>query len=441
MSSSPDLRAFDPLDPETLRCPTPHYAKMRATAPVLHLDRHGWYLVTRHDLVRDVLRDTATFSSQREKFVLQDSPEQKQIIEAVAAEGYPRVSTLLRVDPPAHTRYRRLVSKAFSPRAIAQFEQFAREISSDLLDAWDGLDRVEFVEGFAVPLPLRVIARALNVPDDRLDAFKRWSDDIVVATGATPTLDRVVEAERSVNEFQHYFAEALERRRQSPQDDLLTGLLNARIDDDDPEVTDTRPLDLPEMLNLIAQILTGGNETTTKLLTEMMVLLAEHPDQWAAMQSDPSYIPSVVEESLRVASVAQGMYRIATRDVEIAGVAIPAGSTVIPMFCSANRDESVFENPDTFDPRRAALNEHVAFGRGTHYCLGASLTRMEVRVAMEALTTRLHGFSLSDTNDFEYSPSFILRGLLRLELQLDWAPPHAARPDHPTNTTDYGGQP
>ncbi|HWL44957.1 MAG TPA: cytochrome P450 [Ilumatobacter sp.] len=435
MTASPDLRAFDPLDPETLRCPAPHYAEMRATAPVLYLENYDFYLVTRRDLVLDILRDPATFSSHREKFVLQDSDEHKAIIEAVAAEGFPRVSTLLRVDPPAHTRYRRLVAKPFSPRAIAQFEQYAREITSELVDQWDGARRIDFVDRFAVPLPLRVIARALNVPDDRLADFKRWSDDIVIATGATPSLERVLEAERSVNEFQHYFAEALEQRRRHPQDDLLTGLLEARIDDDDPDVSDRRPLDLPELLNLIAQILTGGNETTTKLLAEMMLLLAQHPHEWEMMRADPSTIPAVVEESLRLASVAQGMYRITTRDVEIEGVPIPAGATVIPMFCSANRDESVFDEPDTFNPRREGLQDHLAFGRGVHYCLGASLARMEARVTMETLTTRLRSFTLSDTNSFRYSPSFILRGLAELELDLVWAAGRDTGTDQPITSS------
>jgi cytochrome P450 len=416
-----ELRSFDPLDPDTIRCPAPRYAQLRDVAPVLYLERYGFYLVTRHDLVLGILRDPATFSSNRDKFLLHGSPDEKAAIEAVAVDGYPRVSTLLRVDPPAHTRYRRLVAKAFSPRAIAAFEQCAREIASELVDCWQGAPRVDFVGGFAVPLPLRVIARALNVPDDRLADFKRWSDHMVIATGATPALDQVLEAERSVNEFQHYFADAFEQRRRRPQDDLLTALLEARIDDDDQDVTDRRPLDLPELLSLVAQILTGGNETTTKLLTEMMVLLADDPDEWGAIRRDPSIIPDVVEESLRLASVAQGMYRITTRDVEIEGVAIPADSTVIPMFCSANRDEAVFDQPDTFDPRRSGLHEHVAFGRGVHYCLGASLARMEAQVALATLSTRIRTFAVRNTNSFRYTPSFILRGLSELELDIAWA--------------------
>jgi cytochrome P450 len=231
-------------------------------------------------------------------------------------------------------------------------------------------------------------------------------------------LEALLAAERGLNEFQHYFADALEQRRAHPQDDLLTSLLNARIDDDDPDVTDKRPLDLPEMLNLIQQVLAGGNETTTKLLTEMMLLLAEHPDVWSRMQREPSVIPAVVEEALRWVSVAQGMLRIATRTVELGGVEIPEGSTVVPMFASANRDEQVFDDPDRFEPDRGNLSEHVAFGKGPHYCLGASLTRLEVRVAMEELSRRVRSFTLSDSNDFAYNPSFLLRGLVKLDLDL-----------------------
>ncbi len=417
-----ELKSFNPFNPEALQCPFPHYAKMRAAGPVHHVESIAAYLVTSHELILEVLRDPVTFSSvfpsKFAKAGVALRQEDLDALTAVIAEGYPRVPTLISADPPAHTRYRRLVSKAFSAKAIAELEPVVRAITTKLIDAWADSGEIEFVGEFAVPLPMEVIAKALNVPDDRLGDFKRWSDDTVAGVGANPPLERRLAAERGINELQRYFADALEERRAHPQDDLLTHLLEASIDDDDPEITDKRPLDVPEMLSLIQQLLSGGNETTTKMLAEMMRLLGEHPDQWERLKQGPSLVPRAVEESLRLASIAQGMWRITTRDVELGGVAIPKGSRVVPVYASANRDESIFADPDAFDPARANLTDHVAFGKGTHFCVGAALARLEARVALEELVRRVESFTLSDNNTYEYNPSFLVRGLLALHLDV-----------------------
>ncbi len=370
MTTTVDLRSFNPFDPATLQCPYPHYAKMRAEEPVLHVPALGMYLVSSHSLVSEILRDTETFSSAFGNTSMPLAGEDRAKLAEVIAEGYPRVPTMLTADPPNHTRYRRLVSKAFTPRAIADLEPVIRRITTRLIDGWIDAGRIEFVREFAVPLPVEVIATALNVPDDRLDDFKRWSDDSIAGIGTSITIEQRMAAERGVNEFQRYFADALDRRRTHPQDDLLTNLLNARIDHDDPDVADQRALDLPEMLSIIQQLLVAGNETTTKMLTEMMRLLAENPQQWEMVKADPSRIPAIVEETLRLSTPTQGMFRITTRDVELAGVQIPRGSRVVIVFMSANRDEALFTEPDAFDPDRDHLSDHLAFGKGTHFCLG-----------------------------------------------------------------------
>ncbi len=413
-----DLRTFNPFDPQTLQCPWPHYAKMRAEEPVFHIESLGMYFVTRHDLVSEVIRDVTTYSSLFGNTSMPLPAEARAKMMEVLAEGYPRVPTMLTADPPAHTRYRRLVSKAFTPRAIAELEPVIRAITTRLIDSWIETGTIEFVTQFGVPLPVEVIAKALNVPDDRLVDFKRWSDDSIAGIGTNIGIEARLEAERGVNEFQRYFADALEQRKTHPLGDLLTNLLNARIDDDDPDVTDTRALDMPEMLSIVQQLLVAGNETTTKMLTEMMRLLAENPDQWAKVKADPTRIPAIVEETLRLSTPTQGMWRVATRDVELAGVHIPKGARVVVVFCSANRDEEVFDDPDAFDPDRARLNEHLAFSKGTHYCVGANLSRLEGRVALEEFTRRLESFSLPATNDYAYHPSFMLRGLVKLDLDV-----------------------
>jgi cytochrome P450 len=310
------------------------------------------------------------------------------------------------------------VSKAFTPKVIAELEPVIRAITTKLIDSWIDSGSIEFVTQFAVPLPVEVIAHALNVPESRMADFKRWSDDSIAGIGTNISLEQRLEAEKGVNEYQHYFAAEFEKRTTEPQDDLLTALLTARIDDDDPEVTDKRPLDMPEMLSIVQQLLVAGNETTTKLLTETMRLLANHPEQWRSLQADPSRATNVVEEALRLSTPTQGMFRIATKDHELEGVHIPKGARIVIVFASANRDETLFPDGDSFDPDRAGLRDHLAFGKGIHFCLGAALSRLEGKVALEELARRLDSFTLADSNRFEYFPSFLLRGLTRLDVDI-----------------------
>ena len=320
-----DLATFNPFDPASMQCPFPHYAQMRDEQPVMLIESVGMYLVTNHELVMQVLRDPATYSSLFGGASMPLPSDARAKMSEVMADGYPRVPTMLTADMPDHTRYRRLVSKAFTPKVIAELEPVIRSITTRLIDSWIDSGRIEFVEQFGVPLPVEVIAHALNVPDSRMADFKRWSDDSIAGIGTNITLDQRLEAERGVNEFQHYFAAELDRRRTEPQDDLLTALLNARIDDDDPDVTDKRELDVPEMLSIIQQLLVAGNETTTKLLTETMRLLAENPDEWTQLKQDPTRAPKIIEEALRLSTPTQGMFRISTKDHELGGVHIPRG--------------------------------------------------------------------------------------------------------------------
>jgi cytochrome P450 len=424
-----ELSLFDPLGPSTMHCPVAvEYASMRAECPVFYVAALDLFLVTRYDLVCEVVRDPVTFSSATIRFNMPKSREEYKKVAAVIADGYPRIPTLLSADPPAHTRYRRFVSKAFSPKAIAGLEPLIRSIATRLIDEWVGARRIDFVAEFALPLPMEVIAAALSVPDERLDDAKRWSEQSNVAFGATPSLEVRVEGQRGVNELQRFFADAIEQRRREPQDDLLTSLLNVRIEDEGGDTVEARELDLPEMLSIVHSLLVGGNETTTKMLAEMMRRLADDADLWDRVRGDPSLIPLMVEEALRLGSPAAGSWRIATRDVELGGVVIPKGSQVIPLFGSANHDEQVFEDAETFDPYRPELHEHVAFGRGVHTCPGAALTRLEGRVALEELSARLGSLALSETNDFSYSPSYLLRGLTRLDLDIETGRSGAVEP-------------
>ncbi len=424
-----DLDDFGLFDPAVQQCPHAYYAKMQQEAPVFEVATPGasLYLITRYDDVVEVVRDPATFSSEFDTSSYMSSELAQRMAELYRAEGgYPPVRTMLTADPPAHTRFRRLISKAFTPKVIADLEPTIREITSGLIDAMlaasaDG-SPLDFVEAFAVPLPVTVIAKALNVPDDRLADFKRWSDASIAGIGTNISIDERLEAEREVIEYQKYFAHQFEIRKTSPQDDLLTNLLNARINRDEDGIDDAEvseaPLTMAEMLSIIQQLLVAGNETTTKMLTEMMRLLGEHPAEWEALRADPERARSIVEETLRLSTPTQGMFRVVRHDTAVAGVDIPAGSRVVVMYSAANRDPDMFDEPQSFCPERDGATSHLAFGRGIHFCVGAALSRLEGKVVLEELARRLSSFELDAANTFEYHPSFMLRGLKRLDVRL-----------------------
>ncbi|WP_419909787.1 cytochrome P450 [Candidatus Poriferisodalis sp.] len=422
-----DLEDFGLFDPAIQQCPHAYYAKMQQEAPVFAAATPGaeLYLITRYDDVVEVVRDTDTFSSQFDTSSHMSSELAKRMADLYRSEGgYPPVRTMLTADPPAHTRFRRLISKAFTPKVISDLEPTIRDITTGLIDAMlaataDG-SSLDFVEAFAVPLPVTVIAKALNVPDDRLADFKRWSDASIAGIGTNISIEERLDAEREVIEFQKYFAHQLENRETSPQDDLLTNLLSARIDRDTDGIYDTEAdhLTMAEMLSIIQQLLVAGNETTTKMLTEMMRLLGEHPGEWQHLREDPERARSIIEETLRISTPVQGMFRVVRHDTTVAGVDIPAGARVVAMYSAANRDSSVFDEPESFCPERDGATDHLAFGRGIHYCVGAALARLEGKVALEELARRLSSFELDPANTFEYHPSFMLRGLKRLDVNL-----------------------
>jgi cytochrome P450 len=410
-----DLDHFNPFDPAVQQCPHPHYRAMQRAAAVFPVDGTDLYLVTRHELIVPILRDPRTFSS---RFGHTGEPPRGPVVERlreVISRGWERVPTMLTMDPPAQTRYRGTVAPYFTPRSIAALRDPVVAIVERLIDGWIGAGEIELVADFAVPLPVKVIAHVLNVPVERMADFKRWSDDSIAAIGTRISDDRRVEAEEGIVAFQHFFAEQLEQRRARPQGDLLSDLVQAEIDTDEGG---RRPLGMAEMLSIVQQLLVAGNETTTKALTEGVRLLAEHPEQWEALRADPAgRAPLVVEEVLRLSTPTQGMFRLVTEDTEIDGMPVPKGARLVLIYAAANRDPVVWgDDPDRFDPDRPNLKDHLAFGKGIHFCIGAPLSRLELQVATEALARRLCTIRLTRPDSLEYHPSFVLRGLTRLDV-------------------------
>jgi cytochrome P450 len=411
------MTSFDLFDAGLQQDPHPSYEQMRADAPVHYLEANNLYLVLSNELVLDVIRDVETFSSMYGSNREPPPEEIRAEFDAMMATALPTPPTMLDNDPPGHTRYRKLVSRAFTPRMVNALRPTVEEVCDRLIDEWIDQGTIEFLDAFAVPLPVAIIAKALNVPEERRYDFKRWSDDNIAAIGAKLTPEAYLSAQRGVNEMQQFFVSEFERRRSNPTEDLLTDILNSHVgaaeDGDDDE-----PLTMPELVRVVQMLLVAGNETTTKFLAETMRHLASMPDAWEAVRADPAMIPAAVEEGLRMSSPTQGLYRVTTRDTVLGGVSIPRGARVVIMFSSANRDEALFECPNDFRLDRANPREHLAFGKGTHFCVGASLSRLEGNVALERLASRVATVSLGDGNTFEYQPSFALRGLKSLRLNI-----------------------
>ena len=410
---------FDLTDPAIQQSPHAHYAALRSGG-VQYVPANDAYLVLAYEDALTVLRDPYTYSSRLGSNREQPPEEVRDEIARISAQGLPRPRTLLDNDPPDHARYRRLVSRAFTPRKMAQLRPFVESLADGLIDAWNDPSSVEFVDQFSVPLPVAVIAHALNIPADRHADFRRWTDASTATIGGSVSAEQHVELAHINLELQEFFVDQFEQRRTDPRDDLLTTLLHSHVGAED-DGSDAEPFDMPSLVRIVQQLLVAGNETTTKLLNEMMRLVAETDDEWDRLKADADRIPLVVEESLRLASPNQGMSRIATRDTTLAGVEIPEGARLIVMFASANRDEARFGCPHEFQPDRDHLHDHITFGHGTHYCIGANLARLEAIVALERLVARLESYRLHDDNTFEYLPSIVLRGLKRLHIDATMA--------------------
>jgi cytochrome P450 len=374
------------LDPAVQDNPFPYYQRLRAQQPVLRMPGTGFYVLTRYEDLRAVLRDTETFSNTLDLEEL--SGERARRLGALfnqrlAEKGWPHVPTLHQSDPPEHTRYRRLLNKVFSPGRVRQMVPDVQRICDQLIDAFAGRGRCEFVSEFAFPLPAIVISEQLGLAAGEIGTFRRWADAMLApAQGLLTDEDAAVANADIEAEAQHYLAGVFEARRAHPTGDLISALVAASEEEE-------RPLSMPELQNLLQQLITGGYITTADAITSAMWLLIEHPEQLRRVRADRSLIRPFAEESLRMLAPVQGLFRKATKDVEIRGVSIPAGSILHVRYGAANRDGEAFARPDDVDVTREHVMRHMSFGQGPHACVGAPLARQEMVTAFERLLGRL----------------------------------------------------
>jgi cytochrome P450 len=396
--------AFNPMDPAFVADPFPVYARGRAESPVHRHAGLPMLSLFRHADIVPVLSDADLWSS---RFPLPPKAAELGL-------DPDREQSMLGQDPPEHDRLRSFVNRGFTPRRIRELEPHLRKIAGELLDDALARGRVDFVEAYSYPLPVIVIAELIGVPTADRHQFKEWSDKIVEnlgeGMGGTP-IDPVRAKERAEvsREMDAYFSRLLDERMREPRDDLLTQLVSAERDGD--------RLTRGEMLTMLSVLLIAGNETTRNLIGNIVIQLLAHPGELARLRADPGLVPMAVNEVLRFDSSVQSTVRRATRPTEIGSEKIAQGDAVLTWLGSANRDESVFENADRFDITRDP-NHHLSFGFGVHYCMGSHLARLEARVALDELLKRTRSFERTDDAPIERTPSFILRGPERLQVEL-----------------------
>ncbi|KTG07617.1 cytochrome [Haloprofundus marisrubri] len=389
------LQAFpDELaDRESWLNPFEWYRQMRDDAPVRYDASRGSWDVFRYDDVKRILDDDETFSVDPERANDFVEPENE-------GEGL-ILQTMLFEDPPRHDELRGVVEEPFRPRAIRQLEPRIRELTTEILD--DVLDdadgKMDIVGDLAYPLPVMVIAELLGVPAEKRDQFKTWSDTLIESAADDVDTQAYMEEQRQVQmEMAWYFLELIEERRENPRDDLISTIVTT-------ELGDGSHLSREEALGTCILLLVAGNITTTNLVTNA-VRCFDEADQFDAVRGDDRALTTAIEEVLRYRSPVQAMTRVATRDVDVQDATIGEGDRIVVWLGSGNRDERKFDDADRFVPDRAP-NQHLGFGHGTHYCLGAPLARLEAKVVFSELLDRVKNVRVADTELSPLRSSFI----------------------------------
>ncbi|MGH2599443.1 MAG: cytochrome P450 [Dehalococcoidia bacterium] len=380
MTSAPlPLQDIDLINPETYRDGPPHdiFRLLRREAPVYwHEGRGfpGFWIITKYEDVIRISRDPQTFISGKGVGMNTD-PER-------ADDNITAGRMMLVTDPPRHVRLRRLVNKGFTPRQIAALEPHVREIVTGIIDEASPLGECDFVEDISAKLPLAIICEMMGVPKENWRQIFDWSNRSIGADDPEYQTDPTAQetGRRAQMETFAYFYRLVQERRKEKRDDLVSILSDAEVDDE--------RLSDEDILLFCFLLMVAGNETTRNATTGGMLALIEHPEQRQRLMDDPSLLPSAIEEILRWVSPVMHFARIATQDTEIRGQPIRAGEKVVMWYPAANRDEEIFPDPYTFDVSRMP-NEHLAFGIGEHFCLGASLARLELQVMFEELLHRL----------------------------------------------------
>lgn len=414
------------FDPATLVDPYPAYKVLRDASPVHFEPNFGAWIVTRYDLVREALRDTATYSSefgdflgQAQKIAFRSAPPavQQKLI-ALNKRMIPLPPTMLTLDEPGHTKYRSLVSQLFTGSEVKRGEPTVRQVIDAgigrLAAAPDtgGEARADFVAEFALPVPLRIIADRLGIPEEHREFFDEAAAAAADGLRLTPLApERMVHRAGLAVDLQQLLVSLVDARRETPAEDMIGILATAVLQEDQRHLTHG------EILSILNQFLVAGHETTTSAFAWGMLILCRNPDLQQGLRGDTARIRTFVEETLRLEAPVQGLPRLVTRRTELGGTVLEPGSLVMLRFGSANRDEREFEDPDVVNIDREKAGRQLAFGSGIHHCIGAPLARQELNLGWAALLEAFEGFRLEDGAEPAAEPSFILRNLPQLPVR------------------------
>jgi cytochrome P450 len=402
-ASTPTLAGYDPIDPRQIVDDASWWRRAHREAPVFLWPETGIWVVTSHQDVSAVLKDPRTFSSTGALNVSDPPVAAKGVLPG----GYPwKHPALVTLDAPEHARVRQQVSKAFSPRRVAKLEPRMRAAAHELLDRVEPRGGMDAMRDYGLPLTMVALEAVLGVDLERSAEFRQWTEDTLRLVAGGMSDEEQVERSLRVGDFDRYLRELIERRRTDPRDDLVSDMVGPDSD-----------LEEDEVVGNAASVLIAGNETTQSVIVHsLLYLLAAHRANWARVQADRTLIPTAVEETVRLSGGSRGLFRVTTREVELGGITLPPGSLLHVVWAAANVDDAVFARSDEFDLDRADHGAHLGFGRGTHFCVGATLARMEARVALEVLLDRLPDVALVPDRPLSYLPSLATRSLTHLEL-------------------------
>jgi cytochrome P450 len=393
------------------------YDIIRQESPAYFMPQLGMYILTRYDDIESVLRRPTEFTTAS------DVQETEPLIKFPAAlalyeeKGWQRY-TPLGENLPKHAHYRALVDPALTASAIREREGFVRETINELIDDWIDEGEIEFIDRFAEPLPMRVIAELLGFPPMDLPQLKEWSHAWVWPFSRGLTLEQEMWAVEKHIELQHYIFETMQRKRKNPKNDIITRLTQIQIEDAD--TGRKRPLTDTEIIGITDHLLIGGNETTTFSISNGLWLLFRNPDVHREMDEDRGKIKGFVEETLRIESPTQGLFRHAAEDCKIGGVDIPKGALLSIRYGAGNHDPARYPNPQKPDLARKNAGRHLAFGIGEHVCPGATLSRLEQTWAWEILLERLRNIRpAAGKNDYRHRGGIWVRALNEIHMQFD----------------------
>ncbi len=388
--------------------PYPTYTRLRDEAPVHWCEPWGAWVLTRHDIVSSVVKDQKRFASGGYELRVAESLERQFGVELPSLRAHYAMKIVTIADPPEHGRLRRPIVRGLGPRVLAVAQPVTERLVLEHLEAFGDADVIDLVPNFSLPVPARLIAGLLGVPERDQADFSRWSHDIVAFLGGgKPDVDRALAAEQALSEFRAYLRELIAEARLAERDDMMSVLMRGADGD--------APLNDEELMATAVTLVFAGHETTANIVSNAVLALLEFPDQLAALRADPSLTEAAIEEALRYNGSVQRVRRVARDDVELEGQQIAGGDILLNFLGSANRDPRAWDDADRFDLSRSSTR-HLGFGYGPHFCVGSALARMEAPIMLGALLERYASIELEAPP--RWAPNIVFRGPEQLLLRV-----------------------